>query len=90
MNWGDRLWRDGEESAEPLSRRELLARGAAATIRLGIGAMAMGACKDERPRVRWREYGPLVRDPANVIDLPRGFRYRVLSAGSPASLVASR
>ncbi|UUS33506.1 MULTISPECIES: alkaline phosphatase PhoX [Streptomyces] len=25
-------------------------------------------------------YGPLVRDPAGLLDLPRGFRYRVLSA----------
>jgi secreted PhoX family phosphatase len=40
---------------------------------------ALTACGEEPRRVRRREYGPLVRDPANVVDLPRGFRYRVLS-----------
>ena len=65
-----------------LSRRELLGRGAVASgAALGLGSLA-GCLGREEPkgvRLSGGNYGPLVPDPDDLLDLPRGFRYRVLS-----------
>src|SRR3712207_400905 len=63
-----------------LSRRTFLERGAATAAGLVVGGQLMGCAEQERrPRLVRREYGPLVEDPNGIIDLPRGFRYTVLS-----------
>lgn len=62
----------------PLSRRRLISTAAAG---LAFGGMAnyaasaqSGAYLSEVPA-----YGPLVEDPAGLFDLPRGFRYHIVS-----------
>lgn len=70
-----------------ISRRELLRNGAytaggAAAVALGGGGMAAG-----HPRWRHRRtpgFGDPVPDPGGLIDLPRGFSYRVVSAEGEA------
>lgn len=65
-----------------LSRRELLGRGAvAAGGALGLGSLAgcLGNDAPSAPRLYGGDYGPLVADGDDLLDLPRGFRYRVLS-----------
>ena len=58
------------------TRRTFLRRGAttagAAALALGPAAAALGKSG------RGAGYGPLVEDPGGLIDLPRGFRYRVV------------
>ena len=80
-----------------ISRRELLGRGAvAAGAALGLGSLP-GCLGGERPTappsLSGGAYGPLVPDADDLLDLPRRFRYRVLSekgarvagsAGTPA------
>ncbi len=58
-----------------VSRKSFLARGvgAAATAALGRPVQAMGK-RSVGP------FGPEVSDPGGLLDLPRGFRYRVISA----------
>ena len=47
------------------------------------GAMSVagltGCGRERQGRIVRRDYGPLVKDPGGVLDLPKGFRYRVLS-----------
>ncbi len=68
----------------PISRRQLLSGGAAvgalaALVRLGVGR----ASAQVDPEAG---YGPLVPDPAGILDLPKGFRYTVLGRlGEPMS-----
>jgi len=68
----------GKRPAFSLGRRDFLrATGAAfaaftASAALGRGAMLV-------PRGMAAGYGPLVPDPAGVLDLPEGFSYRVIS-----------
>jgi uncharacterized protein len=73
-----------DDNPTTLSRRDLLARagaaGVAVTFAGTVGSlvsadMAVGAA-GVVPRVG---YGPLVPDPAGLLDLPRGFQYRVVS-----------
>ncbi len=65
-----------------LSRRDLLARSGAAGVAVALaGALdvlftANPAAGSGGPTVG---YGPLVPDPKGLLDLPRGFRYQVLS-----------
>lgn len=63
-----------------ISRRTFVGRGALAAG----GAALLGplaACGEEprRQRAPGAGYGPLLDDPAGLLDLPRGFRYRILS-----------
>jgi uncharacterized protein len=60
------------------SRREFLGRGAALAGLAALGPAALEACGGSEEGVS-RSYGDLVPDPGGVIDLPRGFQYRVLS-----------
>ncbi|MFJ8942178.1 alkaline phosphatase PhoX [Streptomyces sp. NPDC102395] len=67
--------------ASPSTRRQLLARTGA----LGAGIVFSGALSELFPATAAAEdlghsgYGPLVPDPDGLLDLPKGFRYRVLS-----------
>jgi len=65
-----------------LTRRQLIARTAAAGIAVGVAGSvdalftAQPALGTSGPKIG---YGPLVPDPAGMLDLPRGFSYKVLS-----------
>jgi secreted PhoX family phosphatase len=45
---------------------------------LGAAALALGSKAEAKPG-KAAGYGPLVEDPGGVLDLPRGFQYRILS-----------
>ncbi|MEV6108652.1 alkaline phosphatase PhoX [Streptomyces sp. NPDC051940] len=70
------------------SRRELLARTGAAGVGIAFaGALSelfTGSAAATQSMGRGTGYGPLVTDPAGVLDLPEGFSYRILSrTGDP-------
>jgi uncharacterized protein len=60
------------------SRRDFIARGAAAAAFSGLAA-----CADAAPGADYVNeavgYGPLVEDPKGLFDLPKGFSYRIVS-----------
>lgn len=59
---------------DPDRRRFLAATGAA------FAALAASGCRATPPGVpSARGYGPLLQDPAGLLDLPQGFSYRVIS-----------
>lgn len=60
------------------SRRQFIGGGAAAAA-LTLGPTAALAPAATQGRARAASYGDLVEDPAGLLDLPRGFRYRLLS-----------
>ncbi|MDJ0642671.1 MAG: DUF839 domain-containing protein [Erythrobacter sp.] len=61
-------------------RRQFLgATGSAFAALLASGCMVRGATDPSGGRA-FAGYGPLVPDPAGMLDLPRGFSYRVLSS----------
>ena len=57
------------------TRRMFLRRGATTA---GAAAVALGPAGAALGKGRSAGYGPLVEDPRGLLDLPRGFRYRVL------------
>jgi secreted PhoX family phosphatase len=64
-----------------LTRRELLQRGAGGALALTF-AGGLQPLFTARPAIAGTGrtgYGPLLDDPAGLLDLPDGFRYRVLS-----------
>ncbi|MFE7099507.1 alkaline phosphatase PhoX [Streptomyces erythrochromogenes] len=76
----------------PLTRRDFTARtviaGAGVALTGTVGALATapgalaaedGAGRDEHGRPCEPGYGPLVPDPAGILALPAGFRYRVIT-----------
>jgi uncharacterized protein len=66
----------------PLSRRQFVARTAAAGVAVSLAGSvealfaSQPALGTSGPRIG---YGPLVPDPDGMLDLPRGFSYRILS-----------
>ncbi|MDX6262294.1 MAG: uncharacterized protein QOH84_3982 [Kribbellaceae bacterium] len=66
----------------PLSRRQFVARTAAAGVAVGVVGSVDALYTSEPalgtsgPKVG---YGPLIEDPAGMLDLPRGFSYKILS-----------
>lgn len=63
-------------------RRSLLTTGAAALAFSGFARHAAAQAAGEETYVNDVEgYGPLVRDPNGVLDLPAGFSYRIISQG---------
>lgn len=68
-------------TGSPTTRRHLLARSGA----VGIGIAFSGALSElftgtaAARDLGHTGYGPLVPDPDGLLDLPEGFRYRVLS-----------
>jgi hypothetical protein len=68
----------------PLSRRRFLRRSVAASAGLALAGplelLAARLAEAAGPAsLTARGYGPLVRDPQGLLDLPKGFRYRALS-----------
>lgn len=61
----------------PVSRRGFLATSAAA---LAFSGFARAQAVAETYRNEVEGYGPLVKDPAGLLDLPQGFSYRIVSA----------
>ena len=65
-------------------RRDFLKKGLLASGFMGL-QRALGATASEGGRL-CEGYGPLVKDPKGVLDLPAGFSYRVISRrGTPMS-----
>ncbi|MCM2387056.1 alkaline phosphatase PhoX [Streptomyces albipurpureus] len=65
-----------------VTRRQVLARTGVVGSQIAfVGALSELFAGTARARVHSGEhgYGPLVPDPAGLLDLPQGFRYRVLS-----------
>jgi len=69
----------GEAASRTYSRRDFVKTGtfAAATA---LSAGVVGGCGGDGGARLARRYGDLVEDPGGLVDLPPGFRYRVLSA----------
>jgi hypothetical protein len=74
--------RPGKEACMGVSRRELLSRSGA----LGLGVVVSGTVEalfTANPAAGATGpatgYGPLIEDPHGILDMPRGFHYRVLS-----------
>src|SRR5688500_13760086 len=67
------------------TRRTILAGASAAVVGFaGLKLLGSGSAAEARPDIEG--YGPLVPDPARLLDLPRGFSYRVTSrTGEPMS-----
>jgi secreted PhoX family phosphatase len=67
----------------PFSRRSLIRSGAfiAATGSMArvIGSATPAWARGPRSRPPFKGYGPLVKDPNGLLDLPRGFSYRAFS-----------
>src|SRR5699024_4142646 len=65
-----------------ISRRFLMGRSASAGVGcalLGSTSMLAGSSPAAAAPERAAGFGPLVPDPAGILDLPRGFRYRIVS-----------
>ena len=60
-------------------RQFLSATGSAFAALLASGCMSSRAVTGAAP-MSFASYGPLIADPAGLLDLPRGFSYRVLSS----------
>src|SRR5688500_1234357 len=66
------------------NRRTVIA-GLSATA-LGFAGLKLLASSDASAQATVSGYGPLVRDPTRLLDLPRGFTYRIVSReGQPMS-----
>ncbi|WP_078544840.1 alkaline phosphatase PhoX [Litchfieldia alkalitelluris] len=72
-----------------LNRRDFLKVGGMSTLALTLGttgllsvdgqAKTFAAGKDNNPTSGFGGYGPLVPDPNGILDLPRGFHYKIIS-----------
>lgn len=70
-----------------VSRRDLLKMGGAGAVALTVGstlslpfsAEQAQAKSGKGPKSGMAGYGPLVKDPGGLLDLPRGFQYRIIS-----------
>jgi uncharacterized protein len=71
-----------ELQSNPLSRRQFVARAAAAGVAVSVAGSvealytAQPALGSSGPKVG---YGPLIEDPNGMLDLPHGFSYKILS-----------
>lgn len=69
-----------------VSRRQFLGRGAATAGGAALALGGAGALAAQARGPREAGFGELVQDPGGLLDLPRGFRYRVISEeGRPMS-----
>ncbi|HEX6754646.1 MAG TPA: alkaline phosphatase PhoX [Mycobacteriales bacterium] len=66
-----------------LSRREFLARSGATGVAIAVAgsldALFMTSAAEATPVGEALGYGPLIPDPAGLLDLPAGFSYKILS-----------
>ncbi|HYF22225.1 MAG TPA: alkaline phosphatase PhoX [Caulobacteraceae bacterium] len=63
----------------PFSRRRFLSGAAASLAFSGLAGRSAAQAKGETYRNEVPGYGPLVKDPNGIFDLPEGFRYDVVS-----------
>ena len=70
-----------------VSRRQFLALAGVSTATLvGSPLQALYTCAQAGQSSEGQGYGPLIADPGGLLDLPRGFQYRVFSrTGDPMS-----
>ena len=61
-----------------IHRRSFIS-GAAAVVAAGSIARVIGSTSTAHARAAFRGYGELIPDPNGILDLPRGFQYRVFS-----------
>ncbi|PZE21493.1 alkaline phosphatase PhoX [Paenibacillus xerothermodurans] len=72
---------------KPLNRRNFLKVGGAGTVALLLGSTGVlslsqagkALANPERPHLGEAGYGPLVKDPGGILNLPQGFQYRIIS-----------
>ncbi|MBM7553513.1 alkaline phosphatase PhoX [Thalassobacillus pellis] len=69
-----------------LNRRDFLKVGGMSTAAIALGSTGLFSFSDSKalasPKNSKRAfggYGPLVKDPGGIMDLPRGFQYRIIS-----------
>jgi uncharacterized protein len=77
---------DNQNSKKGLSRRDFLKAGGVSTLALTFGStgvLSLGskalADKSNNPASGFSGFGPLVQDPNGILDLPRGFHYKIIS-----------
>ncbi|HZG71337.1 MAG TPA: alkaline phosphatase PhoX [Chondromyces sp.] len=71
-----------------LNRRDFLKVGGASTLALALGATGIYSLNDatktlaagNNPTSGFGGYGPLVKDPNGILNLPKGFRYKMISS----------
>ncbi|MET3698331.1 hypothetical protein SAMN05877753_108184 [Bacillus oleivorans] len=76
-----------KSSNSGLNRRDFLKVGGMSTVALALGATgvysisgaAKGFAAEPNPTSGFGGYGPLVKDPNGILDLPQGFHYRIIS-----------
>ncbi|WP_100405834.1 alkaline phosphatase PhoX [Bacillus solitudinis] len=74
-------------SNEGLNRRDFLKVGGMSTLALTLGTTGIftlggaskGMASTTNPTGGFGGYGPLIKDPDGILDLPQGFKYRILS-----------
>ncbi|MCS0788524.1 DUF839 domain-containing protein [Cytobacillus firmus] len=72
-----------------MNRRDFLKAGGAGTLAVALGASGvyslggitktLAAAPGNNPTSGFGGYGPLVKDPNGILDLPRGFHYKIIS-----------
>ncbi|MFJ5762906.1 alkaline phosphatase PhoX [Neobacillus sp. NPDC093182] len=77
---------NNETSKNSLNRRDFLKAGGMGTLALTLGStgvLALGskafADTTNNPTSGFGGYGPLVPDPNGILDLPKGFHYKIIS-----------
>ena len=58
-----------------ISRRAFIGMGGMGAVALAVGA----GDADAKPKGGSAGFGPLVEDKGGILDLPRGFKYRIVS-----------
>ncbi|GGC82297.1 hypothetical protein GCM10007216_11070 [Thalassobacillus devorans] len=69
-----------------MNRRDFLKVGGLSTAAIALGSTGLFSLSDSKAlaspsaaKNSFRGYGPLVKDPGGVLDLPQGFQYRIIS-----------
>ncbi|AEI40046.1 alkaline phosphatase PhoX [Paenibacillus mucilaginosus] len=75
-----------DKKLQGMNRREFLKAGGAGTLALALGSAGLFsfdakalAQADTEAKRSFGGYGPLVKDPGGLLDLPEGFQYRIIS-----------
>jgi secreted PhoX family phosphatase len=77
-----------EKNYKSMDRRDFLKVGGMSTVALSLGAagvLSLGnvnkasAAANNNPTSGFGGYGPLLPDPNGILDLPRGFHYKIIS-----------
>lgn len=77
-----------ESGKSELNRRDFLKVGGMSTLAMALGTtgifslnntVTVAASSKNNPASGFGGYGPLVKDPNGILDLPRGFHYKIIS-----------